>query len=169
MSKTPTQRRAAREWALQTLYTVEVGRQTLEEALSNAEADAEEETTAGGTGEDSPSGAAAAATPMDETTAEFARTLVTTTLRSQPEIDPVLDRLATGFPIARQTAVDRNILRLAAAEILFAASDAPPGVVVNEAVELAKKYSTAESGRFVNGVLGALVRELDTLRKGETP
>jgi N utilization substance protein B len=60
--------------------------------------------------------------------------------------------------------VDRNILRLAAAEILFAASDAPPGAVVNEAVELAKKYSTGESGRFVNGVLGSLVREVEAAR-----
>jgi N utilization substance protein B len=49
---------------------------------------------------------------------------------------------------------------MAAAEILFEASDAPPGAVVNEAVELAKKFSTSESGRFVNGVLGALVRDL---------
>ena len=64
----------------------------------------------------------------------------------------------------RQTAVDRNILRLAAAEILFGVSDAPPGAVVNEAVELAKKYSTADSGRFVNGVLGTLVREVEARR-----
>lgn len=145
MSKTPSSRRAARETALQTLYTVEVGKQAPDEVLAEVAEHAQ----------------------LDEKTLEFARALVLATLRNQREIDPVLDRLAVGFPIARQTVVDRNILRLASAEILFAASDAPPGAVVNEAVELAKKFSTAESGRFVNGVLGALVREAETLRAGE--
>ena len=59
--------------------------------------------------------------------------------------------------------MDRNILRLAAYELLYR-PDAPVAAVVNEAVELAKKYSTAESGRFVNGVLGALARQ----PRGET-
>lgn len=138
-------RRAGRERALQTLYTVEVGKQSVDEVF-----DASQEVT-----------------PLDDTTRDFSRRLIDVTLRSQPEIDPILERLATGFPISRQTVVDRNILRLAAAEILFEASNAPPGAVVNEAVELAKKFSTAESGRFVNGVLGALVREMP--RTGETP
>ena len=138
MSKlTPSTRRAGREFALRTLYTVDVGKQDADVVV------AEMTETA----------------TVDETTIAFARGLVAATLHNQAEIDPVLDRLAVGFPIARQTAVDRNILRLAAAEILFRASDAPPGAVVNEAVELAKKYSTNESGRFVNGVLGSLVRE----------
>lgn len=138
MNKATTTRRAAREVALRILYTVDVGKQPVEEVLTEA----------------------LEGTELDEKAVDFARVLVTATLRSQTEIDPILDRLAVGFPIARQTAVDRNILRLAAAEVLFAASDAPPGAVVNEAVELAKKYSTAESGRFVNGVLGSLVREV---------
>lgn len=131
-------RRAGRERALQNLYTVEVGKQGVDEVFA----------------------ASQEATPLDEKTEQFARRLLDVTLRSQPEIDPILDKLATGFPISRQTVVDRNILRMAAAEILFEASDAPPGAVVNEAVELAKKFSTSESGRFVNGVLGALVRDL---------
>ena len=76
-------------------------------------------------------------------------------------IDAELDTFATDFPTHRQAVVDRNILRLAVAEIVFAVSDAPAGAVVNEAVELAKKYSTKDSGRFVNGVLGALVRARD--------
>ena len=139
MPKATSLRRQAREIALQTLYTVEVGRQGPQEALAETLENVE----------------------LDEKVAEFARTLITATLHSQSEIDPILDRLATGFPVDRQSAVDRNILRLAAAEILFSASDAPPGVAVNEAVELAKKFSTTESGRFVNGVLGALVREVE--------
>jgi N utilization substance protein B len=142
MSKQPTTRRAAREAALQALYTIEVGKQTPDEALAEVLEHA----------------------LLDEKAADFTQTLVRATLHNRREIDPVLSRLAVGFPIDRQTVVDRNILRLAAAEILFAASDAPPGAVVNEAVELAKKFSTAESGRFVNGVLGALVRETEKKR-----
>jgi N utilization substance protein B len=147
MAKTTTSRRAAREVALRVLYTVDVGKQSPDEVLAES----------------------TEKTDLDEKAVDFARSLVTATLRNRAEIDPVLDRLAVGFPIARQTAVDRNILRLAAAEILFAASDAPPGAVVNEAVELAKKYSTAESGRFVNGVLGSLVREVEARPPAEAP
>ena len=144
MSKAISVRRAARERALQTLYTVEVGKQTPDEVFAEALETPE----------------------WDEKAAEFVHRLVAATLHNQKEIDTTLDRLATGFPIARQTVVDRNILRMAAAEILYSASDAPPGVVVNEAVELAKKFSTGESGRFVNGVLGALVRDLEKMRGG---
>ena len=139
MARTTSSRRAARESALRVLYTVDVGKNPVEEVLTET----------------------LEAHGLDEKTAEFTRILVAGTLRNQGEIDSELDRIATGFPTERQTAVDRNILRLAAAEILFSVSDAPPGAVVNEAVELAKKYSTAESGRFVNGVLGTLVREAE--------
>jgi len=71
------------------------------------------------------------------------------------EIDARLAALSSGWSLERQAAVDRNIMRLAAYEILYL-PDIPIGASINEAVELAKKYSTAESGRFVNGVLGAL-------------
>ncbi len=127
--------------ALRVLYTVDIGKQPVEEVLNETIAANDER--------------------LDDRTTEFARSLVVGTLRARAEIDTELDRVAVGFPTVRQTAVDRNILRLAAAEILFHVSDAPPGAVVNEAVELAKKYSTNESGRFVNGVLGALVREVE--------
>ena len=147
LTKTTTGRRAARETALRVLYSVDVGHQPVSDAL--------EETLA--------------ASGMDETAQAFCRVLVAGTMKSKSEIDTVLDRLAVGFPTLRQTAVDRNILRLAAGEILFHVSDAPPGAVVNEAVELAKKYSTSESGKFVNGVLGTLVREAGEAGKtGET-
>jgi N utilization substance protein B len=144
MTKATTTRRVARETALRVLYTIDVGKQPVEEVLKET----------------------LEANELDEKGVEFARLLVDGTLRSQKEIDSQLDRIAVGFPTIRQTAVDRNILRLAAAEILFRVSDAPLGAVVNEAVELAKKYSTGESGRFVNGVLGTLVREVEA-RPGE--
>jgi N utilization substance protein B len=139
MTKALSTRRAARETALRVLYTVDVGKQPVDEVL----------------------GETIGASDLDEKGAEFTRGLVSGTLRSLKEIDAEIDRIAVGFPTIRQTAVDRNILRLAAAEIYFRVSDAPPGAVVNEAVELAKKYSTGESGRFVNGVLGTLVRDAE--------
>jgi len=142
MAKATSSRRVAREMALRVLYTVDVGKQPVDEVVSET----------------------LEANDLDERAAAFTRTLVAGTLRSRKEIDVELDRLAVDFPTVRQTAVDRNILRLAAAEILFGVSDAPPGAVVNEAVELAKKYSTADSGRFVNGVLGTLVREVEARR-----
>ena len=143
MTKPITSRRAAREAALRVLYTVDVGKQPIEEVL----------------------GETLTANELDAQGQAMARAIVAGTLKNQSEIDTAIDRFAVGFPINRQTAVDKNILRMAAAEILFPLTQAPPGAVVNEAVELAKKYSTADSGRFVNGVLGALVRDLT----GETP
>jgi N utilization substance protein B len=138
-AKVTNTRRAARETALRVLYTIDVGHQPVDEALDET----------------------LAANELDEKSNQFCRTLVTGTLHNRKEIDRTIDRIAVGFPTIRQTAVDRNILRLAAGEILFAVSDAPAGAVVNEAVELSKKYSTVESGKFVNGVLGTLVRETE--------
>ena len=138
-TKLTTGRRAARELALRVLYSVDVGHQPVEEALQET----------------------IDANALDEKASEFCRLLVWGTVKSRREIDATIDRIAVGFPTERQTAVDRNILRLSAAEILIHVSDAPPGAVVNEAVELAKKYSTGESGKFVNGVLGTLVREVE--------
>ena len=86
---------------------------------------------------------------------QYTVTLVRGTLEKQEEIDRRVADLSSGWSLDRQAAVDRNILRLAAYELLFV-DDVPVGAAINEAVELAKKYSTEESGRFVNGVLGAL-------------
>jgi N utilization substance protein B len=70
------------------------------------------------------------------------------------EIDGVISRVATGWRIERMPLVDRNVLRLGVYELLY--TETPVGVVVSEAVEIAKEYSTAKSGAFVNGVLGKL-------------
>jgi N utilization substance protein B len=94
-------------------------------------------------------------TPTMEQTAAFLLVLVEGTTEKHDEIDRRLAERSTGWTLDRQAAVDRNIMRMAAYEILYV-SDIPAGASINEAVELAKKYSTAESGRFVNGVLGAL-------------
>ena len=86
---------------------------------------------------------------------EYAVKLVKGTLEKEEEIDRRVAELSSGWALDRQPAVDRNILRLAAYELLYV-EEVPVGAVINEAVELAHKYSTEESGRFVNGVLGAL-------------
>ena len=74
------------------------------------------------------------------------------------DIDPIIERFASGWTLERMANADRNLLRLALYEIQFR-SEIPPSVSVNEAVELAKEYSTAESARFINGILGAYLRE----------
>jgi N utilization substance protein B len=92
-------------------------------------------------------------------TAGFTTRLVSGAYEKRIEIDEAVTSLSAGWRLERQVAVDRNILRLAGYEILFVPG-VPTGVSINEAVELAKKYSTAESGRFVNGVLGALAARI---------
>ncbi|MBK9178371.1 MAG: transcription antitermination factor NusB [Acidimicrobiales bacterium] len=75
------------------------------------------------------------------------------------ELDAHLARLARGWTVERMPAVDRAILRLAAFELL-GRPDVPTAVVIDEAVELAKRFSTDDSGRFVNGVLARLATEV---------
>ncbi|MDO8585803.1 MAG: transcription antitermination factor NusB [Armatimonadota bacterium] len=95
---------------------------------------------------------------LDQAVKEHAQLLVRGTIERVKEIDRRLARLSPDWPLERQAAVDRNILRLAVYEIDN--MDSVPNVVaINEAIELAKKFSTAESGRFINGVLGAYLRQ----------
>lgn len=87
--------------------------------------------------------------------ADMLAPLVTGTSRHREELDALLGALTAEWPLERQPASDRNILRLAAYELLHCPAT-PAAVVMNEAVELAKRYGTEDSGRFVNGVLAAL-------------
>jgi transcription antitermination protein NusB len=93
-------------------------------------------------------------------TAAFLLQLVHGATQHKQSIDQRLATLSTGWSLDRQAAVDRNIMRVAAYEMLHV-PDIPAGASINEAVELAKKYSTTESGRFVNGVLGALATQIE--------
>src|SRR5207245_4476915 len=79
--------------------------------------------------------------------------------RHRGDIDPRLQAAAENWRLERMTAVDRNVLRLGAYELLFAPDKAPPAVVVNEAIELVRRYGSAESSAFINGVLDRLARE----------
>ena len=82
---------------------------------------------------------------------EFARSLVAGVRRNRTEVDELLSRTADNWSLKRMAATDRNILRLGAFEILY--SDTPDRVAINEAVELAKRFGTAQSAQFVNGIL----------------
>ncbi|MGD2151968.1 MAG: transcription antitermination factor NusB [Gemmatimonadales bacterium] len=83
-----------------------------------------------------------------------------------PEIDARLEALAEHWRLSRMATVDRNILRIAAAEMLYL-DDIPLRVSVHEAIRLAEWFGTEESRRFVNGVLDALLRELEPEQLGD--
>lgn len=74
------------------------------------------------------------------------------------QIDGMLSERIPDYDFSRIAAIDRNVLRMAAYELFYEPA-IPPAVTINEAIEIAKKYSTAESGRFVNGVLGRLLAD----------
>ena len=88
--------------------------------------------------------------------AEFARYLVDGVQSHREGIDAKITQHAPAFPLSDMAAVDRNVLRLAIFEVLFDNRAAPLRVAINEAVEIAKGYGAESSGRFVNGVLGAV-------------
>src|SRR5262249_31454750 len=77
-----------------------------------------------------------------------------------PEIDDRIRRYCENYEFRRISAVDRNVLRLAIYEMLYR-DDIPPVVSINEAIELAKMYGGSESGRFVNGILDRIRKDLD--------
>ncbi len=126
-------RRRAREAALQVLFQMDVGRLSPEDALASV--------------------AAPDWLPVDWALVE---TLVRGTRANLAPIDAMIARVAEHWTIERMAAVDRNILRMAIFELQHTAT--PVRVIINEAVELAKRYSTEDSGRFVNGLLGNMVR-----------
>ncbi len=88
----------------------------------------------------------------DKGTREFALHLVRGTAEHMAEIDVFIREVAQNWDIERMAVIDRNVLRMATFELLHC-SDIPPKVSINEAIELGKRYSTQNSGRFINGVL----------------
>lgn len=88
----------------------------------------------------------------DEDSKEFARKLVEGTSSRCVEIDTLLKSVARNWDLRRMAVVDRNVLRMAVYELLHC-TDIPPKVTINEAIEIGKKFSTANSGAFINGIL----------------
>jgi N utilization substance protein B len=98
---------------------------------------------------------------------DFARGLVEGVKANREAIDAMISEAAENWRLDRMAAIDRNILRLGAYEMLFD-EGVPAKVAINEALELAKRYSTAQSSRFVNGILDRLLTT-DTARKAAEP
>lgn len=140
-------RRRGRWQALQVLYALDLNpEQSVEQALeglAEGEGDAEVE--------------------LDARSEAFARELVARTVERRAEIDDVIQAASRNWRLERMSRVDRNILRLAAGE-LISAPEVPTKVVINEAVELAKRYGAAEAPAFVNGILDRIAHGV---RKGE--
>ena len=85
----------------------------------------------------------------------FANRLVQGTMEHLTDIDPLIARHADNWNLKRMAVIDRNILRLGVHELMYL-DDVPPKVCINEAIELAKRFGDAESGKFVNGILDAI-------------
>lgn len=97
----------------------------------------------------------------NKTDRPFMEKLLDGILAKQPELDLVIEKAAPEWPIDRISPVDRNILRLGLFELLFAErNEVPAKVAINEAIELAKQFGGENSSRFVNGVLGAVYKEI---------
>lgn len=90
---------------------------------------------------------------------KFTEELVRGTIERLDEIDSRLEKVAENWVLKRMAAVDRTILRFAAFEILYR-KDIPPAVTINEAVEIAKKFSSSEAAPFINGILDKLAKEM---------
>lgn len=89
----------------------------------------------------------------------FATELIQGTVAHQAQVDELIRKYTENWELGRMAAVDRNVLRLAIYEMLHR-PDVPPVVSINEAVDIAKKFSTAESGKFVNGILDRVRKDI---------
>jgi N utilization substance protein B len=98
--------------------------------------------------------------PLGPAAQEYCNLLLDSLERELPRIDARIEALSDNWRLSRMSTVDRNILRLASAEMLFI-DDVPLRVSLQEAIRLADWFSTEESRRFVNGVLDALLRQLE--------
>ena len=99
--------------------------------------------------------------PVAQEVRNFAEDLFRTAMERGPEIDELIERHAQHWRMERMAAVDRNVLRSGVAEFL-GFPHTPKPVVINEALEIARKFSSPESVQFINGVLDSVARELDS-------
>lgn len=105
---------------------------------------------------------------LEET--EFIANLVNGTIARIKEIDKIIEKAAPQWPINQIAMVDRAVLRLGIYELLFGNRDeVPPKVAINESIELAKTFGGNASGKFVNGVLGTIYREIGEPGKDDAP
>ena len=137
-------RTKARERAVQALYQIDVAATDLEEALSRFWKSFE---------------------PVEREVMDLADELVRGVARHRRRVDDVIEGVSENWRLDRMAKVDRNVLRLATFELLHRA-DVPVKVVINEAIELGKKYGSESSGAFINGVLDKIASSLPAARRG---
>jgi N utilization substance protein B len=130
-------RRTAREAALQTLYQIDLGLVSPGEAFNYA----------------------LEATPLDDKDRQFALAIIEQAVKDWSISDDLIAAAAVDWKLERLARVDRSLLKMAIAELMRRADDTPPGVIINEAIEISKRYSSEESSKFINGILGQLVRQ----------
>ena len=153
-------RHEAREWALQFLFQSEFNREeSIDEGFKLFWEHLNEEPPAPTTP------LAPTDARMRAKTRQFAEELARGVIAHHQEIDPLISKHAENWEIARMGTVDRNAMRIAVFEMLYR-NDIPPVVSINEAVELAKAYSSIESGKFVNGILDRVRKGLDRPARG---
>ena len=137
MSKSGT-RRKSRELALQMLFQLDMAKQTTDEVRKTFWSERKD---------------------LDEKVRGFADDLFRVASEREAEIDQLIEKNADNWRMERMAAVDRNVLRAGIAEFL-GFPDTPRPVVINEALEIARRFSTPESVQFINGVLDSVAREL---------
>jgi len=128
-------RRRARELALEALYRIEMAEDELGFVLNDL----------------------FESKSVDKDTKAFTQSLVEQTVEHIDHIDQLISDTAENWDLARIAVIDKNILRFAIAELLYF-PDIPMKVTIDEAIEIAKKYSTPDSGRFVNGILDKIAK-----------
>lgn len=104
-------------------------------------------------------------TSIDDKTRDFANGLVSGTLEKRDTIDDRIRTRAEHWRIERMAIVDRNVLRLAVYEFLY--HDTPDTVAINEALEIARRFSTYEATQFINGILDAIKQDIEAAKTGE--
>lgn len=140
-----TSRRKTRELALCCCYEIDVGKQVPDAVLSRVIHE----------------------NKLDMASRDFLHNAITRTFEAVNEIDRMIMSLAKGWRLERIARIDLAILRLAIAELLIGFEDPPPtdAISINEAIVLAKKFSTQDSGKFINGILATVVDNKEFYRK----
>ena len=135
-------RRKARESTLQILYQLEFNETAVDELLRDF----------------------AVQNKLKGETADYTFSLVSGVVNNKNYIDGLIRSISVNWRMSRMAVIDRNILRIAAFELIYEET-INPAVVINEAIEIAKKYSSEKSARFINGVLDALKNKLNTIKE----
>lgn len=154
-------RRRAREWAVQLLFQLDANPDSGKTPAEAFDAFWDGEIRLGGGAEPDAGTAAASVEPRespDDRSREFCEELVCGVMHHRAEIDELLSQRLKNWTLDRVGAAERAVLRMGVYELVFAPDPSPAAVIINEAVDLAKYFSTSRSGPFVNGILDAIAR-----------